>query len=351
MWGWFLHRYDRIVDYAVEKNVTEVCYKATAYGPEILCKDLPDWLDPRFVASWHPVGKAGHLVEWIGGSIVGLGILFTIMPSMKGLWGRTDRHRRPMHWVYLIVVAIHLYKYNFFLTFPYRGWATTPCHMGWIFRLFMHFVPLSEPVGDALCQTLLSWTCLAILFILENGEITDAIHDGYLTWSVFHHSMLISIPGYDIVTGRVALLPPPPPRRPKSWIRYYVKWLMKTHMISHGAYLLMYATFITPISLLSGVNWGWTLFFHPSQGSDDLGLSTPHVRLWWTLYTTIFFSMIRLVWIIFEGLLRLAGLSPFCTTPTNVTVAPRPPDTSSTKEELPPMASTISDTSPNEKED
>lgn len=58
MWGWLVHRYARIVDYTVDRRDSPLpCYKATAYGPEVPCSNLPDWLVPREVASWHPVGK------------------------------------------------------------------------------------------------------------------------------------------------------------------------------------------------------------------------------------------------------------------------------------------------------
>lgn len=258
------------------------------------------------------------------------------MPTWKGLWGppgaasdaaaptKNLPKRQPcrMHWIFFFMEMYHLYKYSFYLKLPYMGWAMSPCHLGWLIRLTMHFIPMTEPLMDVFNQILLSFSSLALLFILEGFLIAITWEEAVWNWAFFHHLMLLIFPAYDIATGRVAALAPPafPPHRtnvPSShapwqarW-RYQLKWLLRTHLISVAGYLFVYVTIVTHVSLITGVNWGWTLFFYGASSGAAIGLNGPAYRLWWSVMFTTLFTIVRLFWVVFDAIWRALGYSPF----------------------------------------
>ena len=308
VFDYFLHRYYRLVDGPIDLD-TEYCYQATPYGEAVRCKDLPKWLHPLNVATWHPLGLTRHIMEWVACTLGSIILLNVLLRNYQGQTGRKGWARRPLMLLYLGAGLYHIYYYKFYLPLPQRGWATTPCHLGWITRLFMHVMPLTEQMQDVLSHMLLSFSSLAFLFIFEDGEVGDAMYDGIYNWSLIHHSILITIPIYDVCTGRVAALPPPVPGggRQKSVLKYFIKW----HMVSVACYLLLYVTTFTPISLLSGVNWGWTIHFHSTKVAEDIHLTGPTFRLWWFLYFNICFIVFRVSWMILDWTVRASGLSPY----------------------------------------
>jgi len=308
MTEWVLHRYHRLVEEPITMD-SKVCYEATDYGPAVLCSDLPKWLHKLNVATWSPIGKQLHFCEWCMATVV----FFTIVPiclrNYKTLTGRTTWKRRPLPWIYLFAALYHLKHYEFYWGLPQRGWATTPCHLGWIVRFFMHCVPLPEIVHDVVTQVLANFTSLAFLFIFEDGEVGDAMYDGVFTWSLIHHVMLITIPFADILNGYLCVLPKPAEagEKPRSIIKNFARW----HMASVAIYLLMYVSIFTPVSLLSGVNWGWTIHFHATKVAVDINLTGQHFRLWWLLYYNILFVIFRTWWLVMDILLRGSGLTPY----------------------------------------
>lgn len=305
--GYFLHKYYRITDGPIGLD-TRVCYKGTKWGAEVLCDDLPDWLDPRNVATWDPIGKARHVMEWLF-NVVGAIILLNLL--LRNYQGRTRRKtwaRRPLPWFYFLCACYHMYKYDFYMGLPQRGWATTPCHAGWITRLTMHFVPLPEWLQDTICQVLLAFSSLAALFVFEDGEVGDAMYDGVFTWSLIHHILLVTIPLYDVCTGRVAALPPVDVKgRSAPFLKHFMKW----HLVSVATYCILYAGIATPLSLMSGVNWGWTIHFHPNKVAYDLGLTSPNYRVVWFVLFNFWFTLCRLMWCSVDWTLRQCGLSVY----------------------------------------
>lgn len=304
---WVLHRFARLVDGPLTVD-SEVCYQATQYEPEILCKDLPSWLHILNVATWHPMGQWRHALEWTSCLVGSVTMFYILLRNFKGTTLRKGWARRPMFLPYFGAALYHVRYYKYYLPLPQRGWGTTPCHFGWIVRLVMHIVPMPEFMHDLIGHALVSFTSLAFLFIFEDGEVGDAMYDGVYTWSLVHHVLLISQPLYDIGVGRTAVLPPPVAgKKQKSVFKYFVKW----HIISVAVYLFMYVVLCTPISLMSGVNWGWTIHFHSTKVAEDIHLTGPNFRLWWFLYYNILFVIFRLFWLTYDVLIRELGLSPF----------------------------------------
>lgn len=245
------NRFQRLREDPVDME-TEYCYLPTDDWDGVKCDDLPHWMHPFQVATWNPTGKEGHLLEWLVGTIGAVTILSVIMSRHKSPKKGLRRHPLPL--VYLLAGLYHLYYFKFYIPLPERGWSTTPCHLGWLIRLMMHFVPMSERLADILRHSLLCFSSLAALFIFQpDGEVTDAVSYGIFSWSLIHHALLITIPIFDVMTGRVSVLPPPAlgTKKQPSKLKYFLKW----HLISISVYLLLSGTIFTPISLLSGVNW------------------------------------------------------------------------------------------------
>lgn len=302
---WIISRFQRLVDYPID-DFTEICFLKTDYSDEVPCSDIPDWLDPNGVATWDPVGANRHLCEWIVGTLIALGTFYVTYRNHNK---SQEWRRHPLALPFIAAGIYHCSYYSWFWGMPERSWLLTPCHTGWMLRMIIHYVPMTDSMADALRHTMLCFSSLAALFIFQpDGEINEAF-SGRFTWSLWHHLLLLYMPVHDLAVGNVCVLPPPSYRKTERYsdVKYFVKW----HMVSIAVYLILYATICTPIALMSGANFGLTVFFHNTQMAEAIHLTGPNYRVFWFLYCNMFFVMVRLFLAIVDQLLRDLGISVF----------------------------------------
>ncbi|CAB9515541.1 expressed unknown protein [Seminavis robusta] len=157
---------------------------------------------------------------------------------------------------------------------------------------------MTTPVATTLHQILLSFSSLAIPEPTRSNS-----------WGFIHHLLVCLLPIYDVLLGRTPILPPP-----TSSIKSPLSFLVRWHCITVAFYVLFSVTIATPVSFVTGVNWGWTLGF--SSSSHDkvfklLHLDGPNYRLVWFLYVNILFAVIRLLHLGNDWFFRKAGWSPY----------------------------------------
>ena len=246
-----------------EQTGHDVCF----LGPNeiIHCRDLED--GKRFsIGSWY-ISPERHVLEYIAVSTLCLTVLHLTLPILRKYQyhyqpekRRAQKQQQPIRPPFLIraVTLITVLLQVYYKSLGYSGklyfWVM-PCNMNWILCFLLSFYPnLSYTASHAVLQMCISFSGLAVV-ALASPDTSDLVLPGEVPYFFISHVVLALYPFYFVATRQVSTLPSKHQRNVGSVIMYFVAWFLFTCSV----FGLFYFTFVTPLSIYSGLNLNYML--------------------------------------------------------------------------------------------
>lgn len=226
------------------------------------CKDLVDGLR-QVTGSWY-LNPEQHAKEWIVTTLLCVITLVTVVPRLQHHTTKTSETNseyvlRPPLVLRVIALA------NVLVLFVYKilGYPGKilmffmPCNLNWLMLLALSWYPyLGCRTSHVLSQMAITMSPLAVV-ALATPDLSDLLLPLEIPHFFASHVLLLVYPLYFVMSGRITTLPH---SNKESFLANFWKW----HLVGSAIFAMAYYTFITPLSIVTGLNLNYML--NPPRG-------------------------------------------------------------------------------------